>query len=458
MRADRARDGAVTTYEYRDGRLAAERRPDGRWTYAYDAAGQLTGVRHDDGRSWTWTYDACGRRVVQTSPTGRDRFSYDAAGRLVEAVHKGATSAVTLFRYDAAGRRTHEIRGEPGRLRRPGIAGTGWAGCGRYTGRGCAPGRDHELELGPSGELRSIDGPPLDGLEWLHHRTLDLATGSFLSPDPLPGVPGSAVCANRYHYAANDPIGLSDPLGLRPMTDADLERMRESASRPAWQKAYDSVQDLVDHPIDWAADHWETVAAAGLVVVGGVLVATGVGAPIGAGILVGAGMAFSTQVALTGEVDQRSLLVSTAAGAIGGGVGGATSAMAVGSQVAVGAGTDMALSAGAQYATAGTVDPQQVVFDGVFGARPPASAPSSPGHPSPHRSASAAAASTRRSRLSSAPVSPERAIRRSKPPSGAVPRRASASNRGFRWITQDRTISIWLWWVTRSSRMPRPSA
>ena len=102
--------------------------------------------------------------------------------------------------------------------------------------------------------------------------------------------------------------------------------------------------------------------------VGGVLVATGVGAPIGAGILVGASMAFSSQVALTGEVDQRSLLVSTAAGAVGGGVGGATSGLAVTSQVAIGTGTDMALSAGAQYATTGTVDPHQVLWDGVIGA------------------------------------------------------------------------------------------
>jgi filamentous hemagglutinin len=152
------------------------------------------------------------------------------------------------------------------------------------------------------------------------------------------------------------------------MTDADLEALRESAGRPVWQKAYDSAQDLVTHPIDWAMDHWETIAAAGLVVIGGVLVATGVGAPIGAGILVGASMAFASQVALKGEVDQRSLLVSTAAGAIGGGVGGATSAFAAGSQIAIGAGTDMALSAGAQYATTGAIDPEQVLFDGVFGA------------------------------------------------------------------------------------------
>ena len=121
----------------------------------------------------------------------------------------------------------------------------------------------------------------------------------FLSPDPLPGVPGTPVVANPYHYAANDPVGLRDPFGLAPMTDADLEAMREAAGRPVWQKAYDSTLDLVDDPVSWAADHWETVAAAGLVVVGGVLVATGVGAPIGAGILVGASMAFASQVALT---------------------------------------------------------------------------------------------------------------------------------------------------------------
>ena len=361
-----ARDGV--SYEYRHGKVVAQGGPFGRRTFTYDPAGQLIARRDADGRSWRWVYDACGRRVEQVSPDGTDRYRYDAAGRLLEVVRHGPRSAVTLYRYDSAGRRTHEIHGELGRLRSTRYR---WDELGRLreVRRRESGGPDSvtRIELDQAGGLLSVHGD-LDGLEWLHFRTLDVATGMFLSPDPLPGVPGTPVVANPYHYAANDPVGLRDPFGLAPLTDADLEAMREAAGRPAWQKAYDSTLDLVDDPVSWAADHWETVAAAGLVVVGGVLVATGVGAPIGAGILVGASMAFASQVALTGEVDQRSLLVSTAAGAVGGGVGGATSGLAVTSQVAVGAGTDMALSAGAQYATTGTVDPHQVLWDGVIGA------------------------------------------------------------------------------------------
>ncbi|MBV9951817.1 MAG: hypothetical protein JO291_07680 [Acidimicrobiia bacterium] len=42
--------------------------------------------------------------------------------------------------------------------------------------------------------------------------------------------------------------------------------------------------------------------------------------------------------------------------------------MTVGSQIAIAAGSDAALSAGSQYALTGTVDPEQVVFDGIIGA------------------------------------------------------------------------------------------
>jgi RHS repeat-associated protein len=338
-------------------------------TYAdpqWDAAGQLIAWRDEQGRPWARAYDAAGRMTRQTSPAGDDHLSYDAAGRLVEVVRKGPAPAVTMYRYDAAGRRTREMRCELGGV---GSVRYRWDGLGRLREVHRWDGRTRRvtrIDIDPVGRLVGIDGE-LGDLVWLHHRVLDTATGSFLSPDPLGGVPGTPVVANPYHYAANDPVRLCDPLGLRPMTDADLEALRDSAARPVWQKAYDSSVDLVGDPISWAADHWETIVAAGLIVVGGVLVATGVGAPIGAGILVGASMSFAAQVAMTGEVDQKALLVSTAAGAIGGAIGGATSAMTVGSQIAIAAGSDAAISAGSQYALTGTVDPEQMIFDGTIG-------------------------------------------------------------------------------------------
>ena len=48
------------------------------------------------------------------------------------------------------------------------------------------------------------------------------------SPDPLPAVPRTAYAANPYHYAGNDPVNNVDPLGLRPVTDAELAGEHDS--------------------------------------------------------------------------------------------------------------------------------------------------------------------------------------------------------------------------------------
>lgn len=54
----------------------------------------------------------------------------------------------------------------------------------------------------------------------LRHRTYDPDTGQFTSPDPLDGVDGLPTAASSFHYADNDPLNRTDPLGLRPQ-DAD---------------------------------------------------------------------------------------------------------------------------------------------------------------------------------------------------------------------------------------------
>jgi len=45
----------------------------------------------------------------------------------------------------------------------------------------------------------------------------DFGSGrAFTSRDPLGGVPATPTTTNRYHYADNEPLNKSDPLGLRP--------------------------------------------------------------------------------------------------------------------------------------------------------------------------------------------------------------------------------------------------
>jgi RHS repeat-associated protein len=89
--------------------------------------------------------------------------------------------------------------------------------------------------LGYRGEIE------LDSEIWLRNRVYQPSTRAFSQPDPLAAVPGTASAANTYHYAANNPIGRSDPLGLRPVTDRELEEIRNHMGRGGIQKVVDGA-------------------------------------------------------------------------------------------------------------------------------------------------------------------------------------------------------------------------
>ncbi len=75
----------------------------------------------------------------------------------------------------------------------------------------------------------------MDGLVWLRNRVYDPATRQFLSPDPLPGLPGAPAAAHPYAYADDDPVGRFDPLGLQgqPLSIDQYNQFREQAY--GWQ-------------------------------------------------------------------------------------------------------------------------------------------------------------------------------------------------------------------------------
>ena len=154
--------------------------------------------------------------------------------------------------------------------------------------------------LGYRGELEFA------GETWLRARVYDPSTRSFLSPDPLPPVPGTAYAANTYHYAGNDPLGKSDPLGVRPVTDQELREIRDRMG-----------SNFISRNKDWII--------AGALIVGGIAVmATGFGGPLGAamigGALLSAGSSAAIQKVTTGEVNYKEVAV---AGLVGGAAGGA---------------------------------------------------------------------------------------------------------------------------------------
>ena len=371
------------------GRLAGVDR-DGRLDeYAYDEAGQLVSVS-SGAEALTFSYDAGGRLQAETSGASEWRYEYDLAAQLVASWAPDGTR--TEYRYDGAGRRTHQ-RGDgvervfswDGHGRLSGVSdsrrgdtsvrvdafgelaevgGTSllwdaadplspllWAGDAPVvhagpasarpgadwgsTERTSAEGRDPwgapaapgGAELGAGGELEFA------GLSWLRARAYDPSTRALLTPDPLPPVPGAAWAENPYSYAGNDPVGAADPLGLRPVSDAELRAYRDRVGQNPFAAAGRSLLDgadgvldragrVFDQGRDWVVEHKEYIAAGALAVAGVALMFTGVGGPAGVALLAASGAALgaagsiAVQQATTGHVDWSEVGVSAAIGAV----------------------------------------------------------------------------------------------------------------------------------------------
>jgi hypothetical protein len=78
-------------------------------------------------------------------------------------------------------------------------------------------------------------------------------------------VAGTAFAANSYHYAGNDPVGALDPLGLRPITEAELAAYREAAANGG---LFDRAGDIVDTAGDWLETGGRYLAGGSMVAVG----------------------------------------------------------------------------------------------------------------------------------------------------------------------------------------------
>lgn len=351
-------DGAETRFSYdAAGQLTEAVTPDGRLSFSYDANGRLVGESSPRGEV-EYTYDDAGQLIQ----VGRDgdvtRFEYDGAGRRVR--EQGAGRARTYI-WDRLGRleavRTQD--GDVDRATRVVVDALGelaevdgetlWWDTPRPDSPLLSIGSKSLVSNGPAwasvedgqvdwlasdwtGNVGEFDpwGAPIEGeagprvgflgelvvegLVWLRHRVYDPSSRALLSRDPLPAVPGAPWAGNPYSYAANDPIGSADPLGLRPVTEAELAAYREQMGRSAFERAG-----------DWVQDNWEFIAAGLVIAVGVGLVLTGVGGPIGAGILVGAlssgVMSAGIQQLTTGRIDLHQLARDIAIGGVAGGAG-----------------------------------------------------------------------------------------------------------------------------------------
>jgi RHS repeat-associated protein len=261
------------------GRLAREEGPHGARTFSYDGAHQLMHIDGPEGRT-SFTCDAAGRRTEEHHPSGTRRYTWDGLGRLagieangrhrdldVDALGRLAAVDDTRLSWDPTAavpellsigdRQVIGVGGLTLGLAAGSSDDTSWlAGDGRgSTDR--ADGRDAWGRRPPTPESATGDDSAslgylgeldIDGLVWLRNRVYDPETRQFLSPDPLPGIPGLPVAANPYHYANNSPVGFVDPLGLQ--------------GQPL------SIEEYNDYRAQNYGMNWNNIVTAGLVVAG----------------------------------------------------------------------------------------------------------------------------------------------------------------------------------------------
>ncbi len=249
-------------FEYdANGRLVRETTPAGAIAYEYDAAGELLTRAGADGTVTSFDYDAAGCRVRESDGELERRYDWDAFGRLAQIDATGPAGEpqrTTRLTVDALGELA-ELDGMPllwdsAQPLSPlawhagaAVIGEGapWAMAGAGATQWLAP----DWQGTPAGPPRDPWGAPIgadaspgahlgyrgelefEGETWLRARAYQPSSRAFLAPDPLPPVPGTPAAANPHHYAANDPIGRADPLGLRPVTEAELQGLRDRMGR-----------------------------------------------------------------------------------------------------------------------------------------------------------------------------------------------------------------------------------
>ncbi|WP_226906085.1 RHS repeat-associated core domain-containing protein [Propionibacterium acidifaciens] len=343
-------NGRLTRHEF-DGRATE---------YAYDPAGRLRASRDRRGET-VYDYDGGGRRVREAGPDGERLFGWDGRGRLesvTEIIHDGDRVRARTRRLDvgplgelaavddlpvwwdtAAGGGAMTGLGDVPVIDVAGVGlgvggpEPGWLTGARSTrdGRPVDPWQGPDTAWAPTGGSQADDaggwlpggvgltatgGLTVAGMEWMGARVYDPATAGFLSPDPLPPVLGAGWAANPYSYAGNDPVNLSDPAGLRPLTDADMN---------AWRDAHKTGLEKAG---DWVSNNWEYIAAGAAVAAGVALMCTGVGAGAGLGLmaasgaLMSGGVSIAAQKASNGAVDWGRVGIDTAVGAVSGLAGG----------------------------------------------------------------------------------------------------------------------------------------
>jgi RHS repeat-associated protein len=197
--------------------------------YGYDQADQLTSVDDHTATPITYTYAADGLRATKTKNSATTHFTWDRTSSTPVLLAKDSTRYV----YDQAGLALEQIDsdGTVSYLHHDRLGNTRLVtnadGSTQATYTYDAHGNrtttgSSSVPFGYTGQYTDTD----TGLIYLRHRYYDLATGQFLTRDPLEVISGSA-----YSYAGGDPANFVDPSGL----------LLGIPGTPSWSSVVDSV-------------------------------------------------------------------------------------------------------------------------------------------------------------------------------------------------------------------------
>ena len=320
-------------------------------TYEYNAAGERTReiITDDRGvqqvREYAWGAYSGLASVTDTYVTAhggeaasRVRMVTDVTGELAQVSGVNGVSVPLLWDPDAAmpqilGAGGMPAPGSDGGFSQVGIAGgfDPWAvpsilGSAPDAQGMNIPGLPHALSADDSGVWESMlpagfsftgaGSVRVAGLDVMGARVFDGASKRFLSTDPLAQVPGTGFFADVYAFCGNNPVGLMDPWGLKPMSPDEFQKYS--------QEQYDKFWQGVRNVGEWVA----TVAMIGFGAVLGAM-ATGLG-PLGgaafgaaSGALMGAGMYALEQKVSGKSIDWGKAGQEAIKGAITGAVSGA---------------------------------------------------------------------------------------------------------------------------------------
>ena len=261
--------------------------------FRWDSRGWLAGVRIVDptrSQEFITHVDTFGCLTDVSSPTGRTPITWDLAADEPGLVQVGGISALPL---------------PDGGVLTPLSADSDQARPWRQPA--INPLDPYTLIQEPLTADVSMAGGHLGvaDLVWMGARVYDSATASFLTTDPLAAPPGSLWEATSYGYAATNPLALADPLGLRPVTDAQMRQFAGTIdTRNLWDRHIRNVFS------------WETLGGVGLATIGGALMCFGAEVP--GAMLIGAGGNMVFQQVVHGHVDYGEVALSGALAPTGG--------------------------------------------------------------------------------------------------------------------------------------------